>query len=312
MKLTSPLRSITIVALAAASVTAPSYSATFFDALKSGRLIQGDSVGAMNGVTAVSIVPAMQSGALHRDIEAMTVFNRDTTSHTITFSKVDNGTSYTIFKATIGAGESIQYADGKWSVMTAAGEVKASTLGSQTSTAGVKNGSTVTVSETSYGPLHQTVLTCTATPVTIADDAGVAQYGGVKVYTFPEGLISTVGAVVSGSLTAGVTGTIIDNWDGDVALGTVTATTGATLTSTEADILQSVSVSAGAADKIGVVSAVSAAAALTESGARWLDGTATAVPVYANFLIDDDASHTAGTATFTGTITLAWMHLGDK
>lgn len=73
MKLTSPLRSITIVALAAASVTAPSYSATFFDALKSGRLIQGDSVGAMNGVTAVSIVPAMQSGALHRDIEAMTV-----------------------------------------------------------------------------------------------------------------------------------------------------------------------------------------------------------------------------------------------
>jgi hypothetical protein len=312
MKLTNALRSITIVAAAAASVTAPSYSASFIDTTDSGRQLPSDSVGAMNGVTAISIVPAMPAGSISREVESMTVYNRDTTSHTITVSKVDNGTSYPIFKATIGAGESIHYDGSKWSVMTVAGEIKASTLGSQSSTAGTKNGSTVSVSETSFGPLHQTVLTCTATPITISDDAGQAQYGGVKVYTFPEGLISTVGAVASGALTAGVTGTIIDNWDGNFALGTVTATTGATLVSTEADILPSADVSAGAADKIGVVAAVSAAAALTESGARWLDGTATAVPVFANFLIDDDATHTAGTATFTGTITLTWMNLGDK
>lgn len=177
---------------------------------------------------------------------------------------------------------------------------------------GAKNGSTVSVKEYGAGFLHKTVLTCTATPITISDDAGVAQYGGVKVYDFPEGMLCTLGAVVTGSLTAGVTGTIIDNWDGDVALGTVTATTGATLVSTEANILQSVAVSAGASDKIGVVDAVSVATALTESGARWLDGTGGALDMYLNFVIDDDATHTAGTATFTGTIELIWMMLGDN
>lgn len=177
---------------------------------------------------------------------------------------------------------------------------------------GAKNGSTVTVQEYGSGAVRKTVLTCTATPITITDDAGVAQYGGVKVYDFPAGLICTLGAVVTGSLTAGVTGTIIDNWDGDVALGTATATTGATLTGTEADIMPSVEVSAGASDKIGVVDAVSVATALTESGARWFDGTATAKDMFLNFVIDDDATHTAGTATFTGTISFAWINLGDN
>lgn len=175
---------------------------------------------------------------------------------------------------------------------------------------GAKNGVTVAVVEKGDGVIHQTVLTCTATTITISDDAGVAQYGGVKVYDFPLGHVATLGAVVSGILTAGVTGTIIDNWDGDVALGTATATTGATLTGTEADIMPSVAVSAGASDKDGVVQAVSVATALTESGARWFDGTGTAKDMFLNFVIDDDATHTAGTATFTGVITLTWLNLG--
>jgi len=179
-------------------------------------------------------------------------------------------------------------------------------------------GETVGVSATAYtttveqnmGLLNKTVLTCTALPISLTDDAGQSQYGGAKVYDFPLGLICTLGAIVVGELTAGVTGTIIDNWDGDVALGTVTATTGATLTSTEADILQSVAVSAGAADKIGVVSAVTIATALTESGGRHFDGTATAKDMFLNFLIDDDDTHTAATATFTGTVTFVWMNVG--
>jgi hypothetical protein len=178
--------------------------------------------------------------------------------------------------------------------------------------AGISASAYTAVTEQNMGFLYKTTIKCTALPVTITDDANVAQYGGVKVYDFPEGLICTLGAVVSGALTAGVTGTIIDNWDGDVALGTVTATTGATLTGTEADILQSVSVSAGDADKIGVVSAVSVATALTESGARWFDGTATAKDMFLNFVIDDSGTHTSGTAAFTGTITFVWMNIGDK
>ena len=166
------------------------------------------------------------------------------------------------------------------------------------------------VTESGAGAVHKTVLTFTNAPIAILDDADVAQYGGLLAYTFPAGLIMTLGAVVEGSLTAGVTGTIIDNWAGDVALGTATATTGATLTGTEADILPSADVSAGATDKIGVVSSASSATALTETGARWLDGRATPAKTYLNFVIDDDATHTAGSATFTGTVTLTWINLG--
>ena len=170
-----------------------------------------------------------------------------------------------------------------------------------------------TVTAYEYGNIaKRTVLECNAAPVTITDDAGVAQYGGVKVYDFPEGMLMFKGAQISGILTAGVTGTIIDNWDGDVSLGTVTATTGATLTGTEADLMQSVAVSAGTSDKLGVVDAVSVATALTESGARWHDGTATAKDMYLNFVIDDNATHTSGTATFTGTIVFHWEMLGDN
>jgi hypothetical protein len=176
---------------------------------------------------------------------------------------------------------------------------------------GAKNGSTVTATETGGGILHRTVLTCTATPITIADDAGTAQYGGVKIYDFPEGMICTLGAVVDGSITAGVTGTIIDAFDGDIALGTATATTGATLTGTEADILQSTALTQGVS-KVANCDAQSVATALTESGARWHDGTATAKDLFLNFVIDDDATHTAGTATFTGTVTVVWTSLGDN
>ncbi len=171
---------------------------------------------------------------------------------------------------------------------------------------------TVTAIEKGNDTVKQTYLECNAVTVTITDDAGVAQFGGVKVYDFPEGMLYFKGALVDGILTAGVTGTIIDDWDGDVALGSATATTGATLIGTEADFSTSTAVSAGGSDKLGVVDAPSVAAVLTESGARWMDGTATAKDLFLNFVIDDDASHTAGTAEFTGTIVLNWEMMGDN
>lgn len=176
---------------------------------------------------------------------------------------------------------------------------------------GAKNGATVTAAEYGDGLWHKTVLTCTATPISIADDAGVAQYGGVKVYDFPAGLICTQGAVIAGTITGGVTGTIINTWAGGIALGTATATTGATLAGTEADIMPEVDIAAATA-KVATIDAVSVATALTESGARWLDGTATAKDLFLNLVVDDDASHTAGSVTFTGTITIVWMNIGDN
>lgn len=170
-----------------------------------------------------------------------------------------------------------------------------------------------TVVATEYGDslMHRTVLTCTAVPLTVTDDAGVAQYGGVKVYTFPEGLIVTHGAMISGNLTLGTTGTIIDAFTGVNALGSVTATTGATLVSGEATWLQSTA-NATASSKVAAISSVSIATQLTESSGRVFDGTATPAPVFLNFAIADDASHTTGTGSFTGTISMLWSSVGDK
>jgi hypothetical protein len=172
-------------------------------------------------------------------------------------------------------------------------------------TPGAKAGATVTCLETYNGPIVQTTLTLTATPVTITDDAGVAQYGGTdKIYDFPEGLLKVLGCVVSGSLTLGTTGTITNTFGGGVALGTATATTGATLTGTEADIMAENDVAAATA-KVATIDGVSTTSPL-------IDGTATAADAYLNFVVDDSGTHTSGTGTFTGTVDIAWMKIGDN
>lgn len=168
---------------------------------------------------------------------------------------------------------------------------------------GAKNGSTVTADE-NQPVVHSTVLTCTATPLAITDDAGVAQYGGVKLYTFPEGLIQILGCVIDGAVTLGTTGTITNTWAGGIALGTAVATTGATLTGTEADVMAENDVAA-ATLKVAVTDAVSATSPI-------LDGTTAAKDVYLNLVVDDSATHTAGTGRFTGTVAINWVKLGDK
>lgn len=179
---------------------------------------------------------------------------------------------------------------------------------------GAKNGATVSVVEGGNGLIHKTTFTLTATPVTVTDEAGVAQWGGTaKLYTFPAGQTMTLGAVMAGNLTLGTTGTIIDAFTGVNSLGTAAraATGAATLVGTAADILQSTA-NATASSKVAAIDSVSVATALTESGARHFDGTATAKELYLNFAIADDASHTSGTGSFTGTIQLVWVLLGDN
>lgn len=168
---------------------------------------------------------------------------------------------------------------------------------------GTKNGTTVTQVDGAGGIVHVR-LNCVATPISIADDAGVAQYGGVKVFDFQEGLLHVFGAVIDGAVTLGATGTITTTWAGGIALGTVVATTGATLTGTEANILAENDVAAATAS-VAVVDAVSAASSTH-------NGTATAIDMYLNLVVDDHASHTAGTGSFTGTIDFAFMMIGDK
>jgi len=175
---------------------------------------------------------------------------------------------------------------------------------------GAPNGATVSVVEHGNGVIHQTVLTCTATPITMVDDAGVAQFGGVKVYDFPLGALLTLGCVMDGDFTA--IEPWLDTWTGDTALGTAAASTGNTLVGTEADIMQSTAIGTASALVAAIDASMTLAAALTESGARWFNGTNTAIDMFLNVIADDNAGNTATTdsISFTGTVTVTWINLG--
>lgn len=167
------------------------------------------------------------------------------------------------------------------------------------------------VSEKQNGPLHQTLLRCVAFDLgAFGDEAGQGQFAGAAIYAFPQGAIEFDGAVLQGSVT--LTAPAIDTWDGSIGLGTAAPTDHQDAANKTGSVLPKVTIAAATA-KVGVVDAVPVATALTESGARWLDGTATAKSLYLNLLVSDDALHdNTITGTFTGTILVTWKNLGDN
>ncbi len=155
------------------------------------------------------------------------------------------------------------------------------------------------------GGFSKQVLTFKNTPVVLADNAGVIAYGGLKILDFPQGSIVIQGATANLVVTkssAGVNAT----WNGDFAIGTVTASNDATLTTTEANIIASTATPAAVA---GVTSAKGRSTA-----AVTLDGTTTAVDAFINFLVDDTDHNVAATPCnliLNGTVTILWANMGD-
>lgn len=154
------------------------------------------------------------------------------------------------------------------------------------------------------GPVKRTTITLSSYPITMTDEAGVVAYGGSKIYDMPAGNILIFGATADLSILKSGSGINAD-FDGDFGLGTVTASNNATLSSTEQNIIPTTATPqavAGATTAKGINTAAIAP----------LDGTATAVDIYLNALIDDADQNGGGTLYFTGTITITWMNLGDK
>lgn len=175
-----------------------------------------------------------------------------------------------------------------------------------TANIGVKNGATVSVVEYGDAIFHQTVFTLTATPLTLRD----AQQGqGTKIYDFPEGAITIIGA--SGSIAETTTSVLADTLNAGVTynwgVGTTTQANG-TLATTEQDILPTTNGTASAT--INVAGAASAGARTAD--AANFNGVASAVAAYFNVGVagatDIDAD---ATTTYTGTITITWMFNGD-
>jgi hypothetical protein len=171
---------------------------------------------------------------------------------------------------------------------------------------GAKSGSTVSVVEKGNDVMHQTVFTLTALPLTLAD---ATQGAGVKIYDFPEGVITILGA--SGSVAETTTSTLASTLNTGVTynwgVGTTTQAS-ATLATTEQDILP---VTNGTASATINVAAAASTAVRTAAPANF-DGHTTAKSAFFNVGvagatdIDGDA-----TTTWTGTITVTWLFNGD-
>jgi hypothetical protein len=163
-------------------------------------------------------------------------------------------------------------------------------------------------SSTVGSTVRTTKLAFANTPLPLIDAAGVVAYVGLKVFDFPAGAIQFMGATIDLVLTRSSAG-VNDNWDGDVSLGTVTADAGATLATTEQNLVPTT----GTPPAVAGVATAKAASTSTE-GAKVFNGTGTAIDVFLNVLVDD-ADHNV-TATpcnliANGSITLVWGNLGD-
>lgn len=168
---------------------------------------------------------------------------------------------------------------------------------------GATNGSAVSVVEKGNGVIHQSVIRLSSLAVTVANTTG-ASFGGVKLYDMPEGRILVLG--VTADLSVNWAGTsIVATGSGDFSLGT-TITADATLSGTDVNLLPSTAMTDPFVAGVGAAKGALAASAQ-------FDGTATAIDVNLNMIIDDaDVENAASDSVLvSGTVTLTWINLGD-
>lgn len=164
---------------------------------------------------------------------------------------------------------------------------------------------TVTAAEYMAGLTHRTVLTLADMPQTVVNGT---EYQGTKVYTFPEGRILILGvqATLAQKTTSVLASTLNSGATGAVALGSVTASS-TTLSSTAADLAPSTAFTSSTTINV----AGTAVSPVLASSAQF-DGHTTALAMFLNSAyatttdVDADA-----TQTWTGTIRIVWVPLGD-
>jgi hypothetical protein len=134
------------------------------------------------------------------------------------------------------------------------------------------------------------------------------EYQSTKLFDFPEGRILVLGvtAALAQKTTSALASTLNSGVTGALGLGTAAASA-TTLATTMVDLLPSTAFTTSTTINV----AGTAAKAALASSAQF-DGTTTAKSMYLNSAyatttdVDGDA-----TQTWTGTITVTWIHLGD-
>lgn len=169
-------------------------------------------------------------------------------------------------------------------------------------TNGAPNGATVSVESFSVsGAMRTLVLRLTATPVTIVKNGTSTGGGGTKIYDFEEGLIYPIG----GSSDLTVANALDKSFL--AAVGSAAADTGGTLTSTEITFLPSTASTTSSG--VGTCKMKSTVTIPTPNTP--LDGSATAIDLYLNACLNANATG-AEALTYSGTITIVYMFLGDN
>jgi hypothetical protein len=148
--------------------------------------------------------------------------------------------------------------------------------------------------------------TVTITGVEGAVDAGELVIGGL-----PEGNILLLGAVSYVKVDGGTDANIINNWNGDYAIGTVPNSNDVDVGDAgEADIIPSTPLDAGASDK---ATPLTRGVSTTTLSGVIFDNTAGDLELNLNILIDDNVITDTedGVFTVTGHLHLAYIVLGD-
>lgn len=154
------------------------------------------------------------------------------------------------------------------------------------------------------GIIHQTILTVAALPQAIAD---ATSWKGTEIYNWPAGRLLVLGCTMSlaPTTTSTIATTIKSGVAGAVALGT-TATDSISLTSTEVDLCPS-TVTANST----TINVAAAAVGNALATSAQFDGTTTAKKMYLNSSVAAADIDGDGTLTWSGTITITWINLGD-
>jgi len=160
----------------------------------------------------------------------------------------------------------------------------------------------VAATESGNSVIHQTVLALSALSQTITN--GASEWVGTEIYDFPEGRILVLGATmtIAPTTTSTLASTITTGTTGAIAVGTVTDD--GTHTTTKVDLIPDTAYTSSTTINVAAAAAKAALAASAH-----FDGTTTAKKAFLNNKIATNTND--GTMTWTGSITLTWINLGD-
>ncbi len=163
----------------------------------------------------------------------------------------------------------------------------------------------IVVKQEQMGALYQTTLSLSDVPQAVVNGT---EYQSTLLYTFPEGRLLVLGctATLAQKTTSTLASTLNASVTGAVSLGTVAASA-TTLATTMVDLMPSTAFTSSATINVAGTAVSSALAASAQ-----FDGTSTAKAMYLNsaYATTADVDGNA-TQTFTGTVRVTWVWLGD-